>query len=79
MADLTQNKKSENLTPVGKGWVNKYTKDGLEKEAISITIDRSVEKLLLKAEDKLVAFPNIKREGKRDADFRLYVSAETTA
>lgn len=79
MADVKLGKTKEGLTPVGKGWVNKYKKEGVEKEAINITIDRGVEELILRAEDKLVAFPNSKREGKRDADYRLYISAAVKA
>ena len=69
---INQENKKSDLKPIGKAWVN--TKG--ELNYLSITIDRGTE-ITLESEDKLVAFPNNKREGKRDADYRIYVDMNT--
>ncbi len=60
---------------IGRAWLNTVQKEGPNKgkEFINISIDRSIAKVELKPGMTIQLWPNTKREGKQDADFRLSV------
>lgn len=64
---------------IGRAWVNVVQKEGENKgkSFIQIRLDRNIKELTVKGTDSFQLWPNVKREGKQDADFRLSVlSAE---
>ena len=65
------------LLNVGRGWANE-TREGSNMPVISCVIDRDLgAEVNLQPNDRILFFPNSKREGKRDADFRLAVEVPT--
>jgi hypothetical protein len=73
----TENPQRETVTElIGKGWERKVEKQDsahFGKAFINITLDRDIENVTLKKGDVLQLWPNHKREGKRDADWRMSV------
>lgn len=64
------------LVNIGRLWINKDATG--KKPPISGQIDRSLGvSVTLSANDKLVFFRNTKREGTRDADFRIAIELPT--
>lgn len=59
---------------IGKAWVN-VVKNGSMKgvEFLNITLDRDISEVVLAQGIQIQLWPNIKREGKNDADFRLSI------
>lgn len=60
----------------GKGWDNVVDKAGSKANGmrfINITIDRDIKGLTLKHGDRIQLWPNDKRDGKQDADWRMSV------
>ena len=60
----------------GKAWNNTVNKEGSKANGmnyINITLDNTIDVLSLKAGDKIQLWPNAKREGKQDADWRMSV------
>lgn len=60
---------------IGRAWVNTVQKEGPNKgkEFISISIDNTIASVMLKPGMTIQLWPNQKREGKQDADYRLSV------
>lgn len=60
---------------VGRAWKNTISTEGENKgkEFISIRLDNNVKELNLEAGDRVELWPNLKREGKKDADYRLSI------
>jgi len=60
---------------IGRAWVNEVQKEGPSKgvKFLNIQIDNALEEVTIKQSDRLQLWPNSKREGKKDADFRLSV------
>lgn len=59
---------------VGKAWMNKVDKVGSPNngvEYVNVTLDRDIETVTMSQGDKLLLWPNKKRDGKKDADFRV--------
>jgi uncharacterized protein (DUF736 family) len=54
---------------IGRAWENTSKKDGTRY--LRCVIDRNITKLDLTPETPFVLWPNKKREGKQDADFRI--------
>ena len=59
---------------VGKVWLNEV-KNGKHKgkKFFNVRIDQAVSELVLTPESKIQMWPNIKREGKQDPDFRMSI------
>ena len=57
------------LNFIGRAWKN-TTKDG--REFMRLTIDRGIQ-VSLNGEDRIELWPNTKRDGKKDADFRASI------
>jgi len=60
----------------GKGWINTVNKEGSKVDGvkfINVTLDRSIDSLTLKAGDRIQLWPNVQREGKKDADYRMSI------
>lgn len=55
---------------IGKAWVN-TTKDG--RTYLQLTLDQDIAKVELMKGQKIQLWPNNKREGKNDADYRASV------
>lgn len=63
---------------VGKAWVNVIDRESSKnvgKEYINIQLDRDIAEVTLKQGGRLLLWPNNKREGKQDADYRLSIQA----
>lgn len=61
---------------IGKGWVNLINKPGNKYNGVkyvNITLDNTIGDITIRNGEKLILFPNKKRAGKKDADFRLSV------
>lgn len=61
---------------IGKGWINLINKPGNKYNGfkyVNVTLDDSIGDITIKKGEKLILFPNKKRVGKKDADFRLSV------
>lgn len=61
---------------IGRAWINTVQADGSKykgTEFINITLDRDREGVVFKKTDQLQLWPNSKREGKKDADFRVSI------
>lgn len=59
---------------IGRAWKNLVKKEDSEykgTEFLNITLDRDVQEVVLKQGDKIQLWPNNKREGKQDADYRV--------
>jgi uncharacterized protein (DUF736 family) len=54
---------------IGRAWENTSKKDGTTY--FRCVIDRNITKLNLTPETPFILWPNKKREGKQDADFRI--------
>jgi len=66
------------LLPVGKMWVNDRMNEAGTSPKLTITLDRNLGlNLTLAAGSRLLAFENNKREGRRDADYRIAVALPT--
>lgn len=64
------------ITFVGKAWVNTVNKEGSKvngKSFINVSIDRQYKELTLQEGDRMQLWPNTKREGKNDADYRMSI------
>lgn len=60
----------------GKGWINTVNKAGSKVDGvkfINVSLDRGIESLTLKAGDRIQLWPNVQREGKKDADYRMSI------
>ena len=57
---------------IGKAW--KHEKDGAEY--LSVSLNRDLGEVALKSNDRMLLWPNKKREGKQDADYNLSISLE---
>ena len=59
---------------VGRAWKNTVKNDESEYHGvkfINVVLDHDYESLTMKQESKLQLWPNKKREGKKDADYRV--------
>ena len=63
---------------IGRAWVNTIQKDGPLKgtQFLNISIDAAFSSITLCPSDKIQLWPNVKREGKQDADYRLSIVSE---
>lgn len=68
----TQNQK-KNIVFFGKLWINTVEKEGKHKgeKFMSGNIDNRFEEIILGNDDQIQVWKNNKREGKKDADFRI--------
>lgn len=59
---------------IGRAWINEVKKEGSNQgtKFLNLKIDRGID-LTLVGGDSLTLWPNKKREGKQDADFRVSV------
>ena len=64
--------KKATQTFIGKAWKN-VTKNGkhVGTEYLNITLDRDIDEVVMKKGNRIMLWPNTKREGKQDADFRV--------
>jgi uncharacterized protein (DUF736 family) len=69
MAEVLTNENANKIVFIGKAW-NNVTKGG--KEYMRLTIDRTLN-LALHGGDSIELWPNKKREGMKDADFRASI------
>ena len=61
-------------TFVGKAWINEFKdgKTGETKHQIKISLDRDIKELSIEnGKEEMVLWMNTKREGKKDADYRV--------
>ena len=61
---------------IGRAWINVVKNEESKyvgTEFINVTLDKDVNKVVINAGDKLQLWPNNKREGKKDADFRVSI------
>ena len=75
MPAVTRNEKADNkLTRdfIGKAWNNTSKVKGIPY--IRLTLDSNVSEVVLTPKTRLELWPNKKREGKQDADFRLTIA-----
>lgn len=65
---------------IGRAWVNTVQKEGALKgtQFLNIQIDQAFASITLSPGDKIQLWPNAKREGKQDADYRLSIVSEAT-
>ena len=57
---------------IGKAWLNKVLKGEHEgTEYINLTLDNNIQEVTIEKGNRLLLWPNEKREGKQDADFRV--------
>jgi len=57
---------------IGKAWLNKVLKGDHEgTEYINLTLDNNIQEVVIEKGNRLLLWPNEKREGKQDADFRV--------
>lgn len=64
---------------VGRVWINQYATAENRQPAMRGIIDNNLPiELMLKAGARFALFPNIKREGKNDPDFRLSIEGFDT-
>lgn len=78
-AQNTTVKPQANRQFIGKGWVNLINKPGNKYNGVkyvNITLDNTIGDITIKNGEKLILFPNKKRAGKKDADFRLSVISD---
>jgi uncharacterized protein (DUF736 family) len=63
---------------IGRAWINKVKKEGKNHgvEFISVRLDQAYETIQLDKGDRLLLWPNNKREGKQDADYRVSVVSD---
>jgi hypothetical protein len=62
---------------IGRAWINKVS-EGSRGPALSIQMDRNLSAdITLSPGDRVYLWPNKKREGIRDADFRLSMDVPT--
>lgn len=71
MAEIKKSEES-NRVFIGRAWVNK-SKQNPEVEYLNVQIDRGFESITLNQNDLIQLYPNKKREGKKDADYRLSI------
>lgn len=59
---------------IGRAWKNRVQKEGATKgvEFLNLQLDRDVS-ITLEAGDRITLWPNTKREGKADADYRASI------
>lgn len=59
---------------IGKAWINEAT---VGKNAgtkfISVKLDRNIASVSIEAGQQITLWPNLKRDGKKDADYRVSV------
>lgn len=61
-------------TFVGKAWINTVKQgDFVGTQFINLTLDRDVHSVVLQQGIKVQLWPNKKREGKNDADYRVSI------
>lgn len=61
---------------IGKAWINKVPATAQKNagvEFISVKLDRNIASVDIQAGQQITLWPNIKREGKQDADYRVSV------
>jgi hypothetical protein len=68
--------------PIGKAWINKVqvkkgTNAGKELEVLNLTLDRGVVLNDINENCKISLWPNNKREGIKDADYRVSIQLPT--
>ncbi len=75
MSEVIKAAKAEPIF-IGHAWQDSYVdkKTGATKQRLSISLDQGVKELVWKAGDRLTAFENQQREGKRDAQWRVVLS-----
>lgn len=58
---------------IGRAWKNVYQKEGPRKgtEYLNVKLDATIASVTLKPEYCIQLWPNQKREGRQDADYRL--------
>lgn len=59
---------------IGKAWMNTVNKVGSPNNGlqyVNVTLDRDIESVSFDQSSRLLLWPNKKREGKKDADFRV--------
>lgn len=67
--------RSTKLLNIGRVWLNENAGDN--KPAMSGRLDRDLgAQITLSPNDRLLFFPNSKREGKRDADMRVAIEVD---
>lgn len=59
---------------IGKAWIN-TVKQGKHEgtQFISVKLDRNISKVDISAGQGITLWPNVKREGKQDADYRVSI------
>ncbi len=74
MANATTQKSSRQF--IGKAWINKVEKPGSRYNGVKylvMTLDNKFKSITIGQDEKMIAWPNAKRQGKKDADFRLSI------
>ena len=63
---------------IGRAWINTIAKEGPLKgtQFLNVQLDNAFASITLTPKDKLQLWPNTKREGKKDADYRLSIVSE---
>lgn len=66
---------AQTRTFIGRAWKNLVKKEGPNKgkEFINVLLDQSIAEVLLKPGMAIQLWPNQKREGRQDADYRLSI------
>lgn len=67
-------KQNKQLKAIGRAWLNAAKADG--KEYLNVTVDKAVGEVTIGPDDRILMFPNAKRDGKKDADWRLMVEVD---
>jgi hypothetical protein len=66
------------LLPIGRGWINDRDNGRGTSPALTVLLDKNLGlNITLTPGAKLVMFNNEKREGRRDADYRVAISVPT--
>ena len=67
-------------TFIGRAWLNTVQKEGPSKgtQFLNISIDEAYAAITLTPQDKIQLWPNPKREGKQDADYRLSIVSDAS-
>lgn len=74
MANAISQKSSRQF--IGKAWINRVEKPGSRYNGtkyLVMTIDNKFKSITIGQDEKMIAWPNAKRQGKKDADFRVSI------
>lgn len=61
---------------IGKAWINQVPATASKNagvQFISVKLDRNIASVSIEAGQQITLWPNLKREGKQDADYRVSV------